>query len=116
MEGNKRELHTELAVGALNFIDKIDAEINYSKEVNILNIVVSCPYFKTNFIPVVNKTVLDYSQIDSFVIFMCVEVSAEISIFDNSEIIKTGETILIPAIANTVIIISENCKLLEVTV
>ncbi len=47
---------------------------------------------------------------------MYVEGSAEISIFDNSETIEIGKTILIPAIANTVIIISENCKLLEVTV
>jgi len=115
-EGNERELHTELAVDALNFSDKIDTERSYDKEVNILNEVVSCPYFKTNFIPIKSKTVLDYSKIDSFVIFMCVEGSAEISIFDNSETIKIGETILIPAIANTVIIISENCKLLEVTV
>lgn len=115
-QGNERELHTELAVDALNFSDKIDAEHTYLKEVNTLNEVVSCKYFRTNFIPVVSKKVIDYSNKDSFVIFMCVEGSAEISIFNNSEIIEFGETILIPAIADEVIIVSENCKLLEITV
>ncbi|WP_299525180.1 type I phosphomannose isomerase catalytic subunit [uncultured Lutibacter sp.] len=115
-QGNSRELHTELAVDAINFSNKIDAERSYNKEVNVLNEVVKCEYFKTNFIPIVGKKEIDYSQTDSFVIFMCVEGSAEISIFNNSEIIEFGETLLIPAIAKKVIIISENCKLLEVTV
>jgi len=115
-EGNERELHTELAVDALNFSDKINTERSYSKEINILNSVVKCNYFKTNFIPVLDKVELDYSKTDSFIIFMCVEGSAEITIFNTSETILFGETVLIPAIAETVIITSENCKLLEITV
>ncbi|NOR29268.1 MAG: mannose-6-phosphate isomerase [Lutibacter sp.] len=115
-EGNERELHTELAVDALNFSDKIDTERSYSKESNTLNNVVNCSYFKTNFIPVSGKVELDYSKTDSFVIFMCVEGSAAITIFNTTETIQFGETVLIPAIAETVIISSENCKLLEVTV
>ena len=115
-EGNERELHTELAVEALKFSDNIDTERNYSKETNALNSVVKCDYFKTNYIPVIGTVELDYSQIDSFVIFMCVEGNAEVTIFNNTETILFGETVLIPAIAETVIITSENCKLLEVTV
>lgn len=115
-EGEARELHAELAIDALNFSSKIDVERDYSKEKNTLNSVVKCDYFKTNFLPVIGAIELDYSQTDSFVIFMCVEGSAEISIFDNSEIIEFGETMLIPAIADKVIIASDNCKLLEITV
>lgn len=114
--GNERELHTELAVEALNFSNKIDTERNYKKKENILNSVATCQYFKTNFIPVKGNVTLNYSKIDSFVIFICVEGSATISIFGNKETINYGETILIPAIAEKVIIKSVGCELLEVTV
>lgn len=115
-QGNERELHTDLAVDALNFSNDIDTVRNYSKNKNILNTIAACQYFKTNFIPVNGEIVLDYTNTDSFVIFMCVEGSAEISIFENSETINLGETILIPAIAEKVFIESSGCELLEVTV
>ncbi|WP_372746621.1 type I phosphomannose isomerase catalytic subunit, partial [Lutibacter sp.] len=115
-QGNERDLHTELAVDALNFNDNIATERNYSKEINTLNTVASCEYFKTNFIPVKGILSLDYSSTDSFVIFMCVKGSATISIFGNTETINFGETLLIPATAEKVIINSDNCELLEVTV
>ena len=115
-QGNERELHTDLAVDALNFSNEIDTVRNYSKNKNALNTIAACQYFKTNFIPVNGEIVLDYKNTDSFVIFMCVEGSAEISIFENSETINLGETILIPATAKKVFIESSGCELLEVTV
>ncbi|MBI9041434.1 type I phosphomannose isomerase catalytic subunit [Lutibacter sp.] len=115
-QGNERELHTELAVDALNFSDKIDTDRNYSKSKNVLNTVATCQYFKTNFIPIKGTVTLDYTKTDSFVIFMCVEGSAEISIFGNTETISFGETVLIPATAENVLISSVGCELLEVTV
>ena len=114
--GNERELHTELAVDALNFNDKTDAKRNYAKNVNVLNNIVSCKYFKTNYIPVTKESMLDYSKIDSFVIFMCVEGTAKITVYNTSETIEFGETILVPAIIDSVLVESEHCKLLEVTV
>ncbi|WP_457611092.1 type I phosphomannose isomerase catalytic subunit [Lutibacter sp.] len=117
VDGNKRELHTELAIEALNFSNKIDIKRNYSTKINTFNNIVTCTYFKTNFLPVVNEKVIDYSKTDSFVIFMCVEGNATISIFDNSETVIFGETVLIPAIAEEVRITSRTgCKLLEITV
>ena len=115
-QGNERALHTELAVNAINFSDKIDTNRNYTKDVNILNNVVTCKYFKTNYIAVEESIELDYSQTDSFVIFMCVEGKAKITVFDNSENIVFGETILIPATATKLLVESGYCKLLEVTV
>ena len=113
--GNKRELHTELAIDALNFNQKIDTEINYSTTINSLNEIVNSKYFKTNFIPVEETIKLDYAATDSFVIFMCVEGNATISLDKITETINFGETILIPATAKNVII-KGNCNLLEVTV
>ena len=115
-QGNERELHTDLAIDALNFNDKIDTKRSYSTKTNSLNGIVNCEYFKTNFIAIEGGKEIDYSQTDSFVIFMCVEGNAQITISENTEAITFGETILIPASANKVEIIGENCKLLEVTV
>ena len=114
--GNERELHTELAIDALNFNDNTDAKRNYDKKDNVLNTIVSCKFFKTNYIPITKDTILDYSKIDSFVIFMCVEGTAKITVSNNSETIEFGETILVPAIVDSVRVEAEHCKLLEVTV
>ncbi len=116
-QGNERELHTELAIDAINFDADLKTKCDYTENTNKLNKLVYCDYFKTNLIPVVGELKLDYSANDSFVIFMCVEGISEIIVSGNSETISTGETILIPASNNFVEIkSSSDCKLLEVTV
>ncbi|MCF6182189.1 type I phosphomannose isomerase catalytic subunit [Lutibacter sp.] len=115
-QGNSRELHTDLAIDAINFSTKLNTKRKYDNQLNKINTLVTCPYFKTNFIPVKGEITLDYSKTDSFVIFMCVEGSGTISINNNSENINYGETILVPATATSVFIKSSNCKLLAVTV
>ncbi|OGS69492.1 MAG: mannose-6-phosphate isomerase [Flavobacteria bacterium RIFCSPLOWO2_12_FULL_35_11] len=115
-KSNSRELHTDLAIDAINFNDKIEAKHHYSTFINALNPIVKCSYFITNFIHVVGEKELDYADTDSFVVLMCVQGKATISMGENSEIINYGETVLIPAIAEKVVIVSKNCKLLEVTV
>ena len=115
-QGNPRTLHTDLAVEAINFSHKIEAKHNYSTFINSLNTVVKCAYFTTNFIHVVGEKELDYTNTDSFVVFMCVQGKTTISMEEHSEIINYGETVLIPATAEKVVIASKNCKLLEVTV
>ena len=115
-KGNLRELHTDLAIDAINFSDKIAAKHYYHTYINALNTIVKCPYFTTNFIHVVGEKELDYAETDSFVIFMCVKGNATISIDEYSENLDFGEIVLIPATVEKVIITSKNCKLLEVTV
>ena len=116
-EGNERELHTKLALEAINFGSNLETKCHYSENMNELNKLVHCKYFKTNLIPIKGNLKLDYSQKDSFVIFICVEGSSEITVSGNSETLSTGETILIPASVKIVEINSKlDCKLLEVTV
>jgi len=115
-KGNPRALHTDLAVEAINFSDKFRAKHQYSTYINSLNTIVKCEYFITNFIHVVGEKELDYAESDSFVIFMCVQGNATIKMGVFFENLNFGEIVLIPAIAEKVVIASKNCKLLEVTV
>lgn len=114
--GTTRELHTELAVDALNYSKAGETKAVYESRVNELVETVSCPYFKTNILELKGAMNLDYSSTDSFVIFMCVEGNATIEVEGNSEELKMGETVLIPAEATSVNLSAENAKLLEVTV
>lgn len=113
-QGNSRELHTDLALGAIDFEKKADFKRTYSEEKNQSNTIVSCQYFTTNFLPVTGRLEKDYSALDSFIIFMCVSGTAEISISSNSETIQKGQTVLIPAENKKVQIFSEGAELLEI--
>ncbi|SDL68336.1 mannose-6-phosphate isomerase, type 1 [Salinimicrobium catena] len=112
--GKGRELHTDLALEAIDFDLKKDFNRSYSKTLNISNNIAGCEYFTTNFLPVNGEINKDYSELDSFVIYMCVSGEAAISVNDNSEAIKMGETLLIPAKNKEVRITSEGAELLEV--
>lgn len=94
-EGNKRELHVDLALDAINY-DTIDTHKKYNKTLNQSNSIVDCPYFTTNFLPLdgaiaVNKT--GYT----FTAYMCVEGNFEIEYDGTKYQYKKGDTILIPA-------------------
>ncbi len=114
-EGNSRELHTALAIDAIDFEKKDDFKLTYDKTENQSSNIASCQYFTTNYLPVRGEVKPDYSNLDSFVIYMCVSGNAEIEIKGNIEPIKKGQTVLIPAINKDVrISSSDECELLEV--
>lgn len=98
--GNERELHTELAVDAIDY-EKIDnVRTDYKRDTKDVNIA-KCTYFTTNRLVLDNNISRDLAKIDSFVIYICLE--GEVEIVDdegNKETIVRGETVLIPAIVN----------------
>lgn len=114
--GNGRELHTDLALDAINYDYKDTHTKHYEKKFNQSSTLVDCNHFTTNFLNVKNTITQDLNTIDSFVIYMCTKGSAEITLNSKTEVIKQGETILIPASAKTIKIKSENADLLEVYV
>ncbi|HET8854912.1 MAG TPA: type I phosphomannose isomerase catalytic subunit, partial [Salinimicrobium sp.] len=113
-QGNSRELHNELAVDAIDFEKKEDFRLSYSKEKNSSSTIASCRYFTTNFLLLEGDIEKNYSTIDSFVIYICTEGSAEISINGNSEVVEKGQTLLIPAENKKVKLFAEHAELLEV--
>ena len=115
VNGHLRELHNDLAIGAIDFDMKDDFRVSYSKHANETNEMVTCPYFKTNFLQL-SKTIQKLNTFDSFIIYICLEGQAQFESNNFSEVIEKGETILIPAILKEFVINSNNVKLLEVYV
>lgn len=111
--GKKRELHTAKAIEATKiFPNKRSYSGLTLRETD--KTLVSCDFFITNALYVSGFKVKDYTQLDSFVIYMCVEGEANVRVGEYEELVGTGETTLIPAKAQKVEISSINCKLLEV--
>ncbi|WP_026914902.1 type I phosphomannose isomerase catalytic subunit [Christiangramia portivictoriae] len=113
-EGKSRELHTELALDAIDFQRKNDFRLSYNKLTNEASKVIECKYFKTNHLLVGGNISRNHSDIDSFIIYICTEGSGVISTTEKSLQIEKGETVLIPAINKKVSIHSNSCELLEV--
>ena len=115
-EGNLRELHTSLAVDAIDYEKKDDFKVDYPRKKGQVNAMVNCPYFKTNFIELENPMKQDLTERDSFTIYMCVGGSATINNDWGSAPIKKGETVLVSASSSYVDIDTQGSKLLEVTI
>ena len=111
VDGTMRELHTDLALDVISFHDT-KAKINYSVSKNVPVLLCKSPYFETNLLKLSKPFQRDSSQLDSFVVYMCTEGEATLC----GEKIKTGETLLIPALFNEINIITSGVTLLEVYV
>ncbi|MES2410352.1 MAG: type I phosphomannose isomerase catalytic subunit [Bacteroidota bacterium] len=93
--GNKRELHVDLSLEAINY-DTIDAQKLYSKVENVSNEVVNCKYFTTNFIPL-DGVIRIYKHGESFTVYMCVDGEFQLTIDGRSYKYEKGDTVLLPA-------------------
>ncbi|HUW92180.1 MAG TPA: type I phosphomannose isomerase catalytic subunit [Bacteroidales bacterium] len=113
--GKRREMHTELALDAINFdLDKTGL-IREIPETNHPLKIAECRYFHTNLIRIDTPVIKDYSLTDSFVIYICTESMVLVECFGNTEKLNAGETILIPASADSVTLIpAGTATLLEV--
>lgn len=109
--GNKRELHVDLALEAINY-NAVETKKEYTKNVNESNAVVDCPYFTTNFIPLDGAVSISKSG-KTFTVYMCVEGVFEIE-FNNSKVqYGKGDTVLIPAAMNS-FILNGKASILEI--
>ncbi len=109
--GNKRELHVDLALEALNY-EKIQAQRFYSKTENISNKLVDCQYFTTNVIPLDGNLKVSKNE-QSFTVYMCVDGGFHLTVDGEIYAYKKGDTILIPA-ALTDFQLSGNSSILEI--
>jgi mannose-6-phosphate isomerase len=94
-EGNKRELHVELALDAINY-NRVETQVNYSKELNIFNEIVNCPYFTTNYLNLSGELKVSKSN-TTFTVYMCTDGDFQIEFKQIHYHYSKGDTILIPA-------------------
>jgi mannose-6-phosphate isomerase len=114
-DGTFRDLHTEDAIDAIDYLAKDSYKTVYSKKENASSEIVSCQYFTTNVLPIKGEVLINHQEKDSFVIYMCVEGNVTFTYENQIEKLETGETILVPAcIKNIKIIADEASELLEV--
>ena len=109
--GNKRELHVDLALEAINY-NTIESKREYTKNNNTSNKVVECPYFTTNFIPLEGEISVSKSG-NSFTVYMCVEGTFELEYNNSKLLFKKGDTILIPAALHA-FILTGKASILEI--
>jgi len=94
----KRELHTDLALDALDFSETSKRKkINITPKLNTAENLVDCSFFTANQLIFNKKTSKDYYFTDSFVIYICLDGELIVSCNNSSEKITKGETILLPA-------------------
>ncbi len=111
-----RELHLDLAEEVIDYKHIHDVKTKFSHIPDKANAIIKNEFFTVNFIPLMNSVLKDYYELDSFVIYYC--INGEVSIItegnDNLKIRK-GETVLIPAaIKNLTLIPQSYSELLEV--
>lgn len=113
--GNTRELHTEQAKGAIDYTLLDDYRTHYDTQVRDERVeLVDCPYFTTALYDLNSVKCIDLTALDSFVIYICVEGEASVNCDNSVVTLQQGETLLIPATANTVEITpNANCKILS---
>lgn len=95
--GAERELHADLAIDAIDYSFLNKYKTHYKVEQNKSSEIVSCKYFTTNILDFKTEIEKDYFELDSFVIYITLEGEFEIKTEGNSELIKKGEIVLIPA-------------------
>ena len=97
-EGKSRELHTALAVDAINF--EADADLLYKPyelqpggEVTAID----SPYFTMAIMDVANSRYEDLSSFDSFVVYIALSGNMKLRSDAGEETLAEGELVLIPA-------------------
>jgi len=115
-QGNPRELHTDLAVDAIDYSFEKKYRTDYETEINKTKELVRCPYFTTNTLEFDQSCEKDYSALDSFVIYMCMEgdftIESEGGV--STSVVK-GESVLIPASLDSITLKPKgNTQILEV--
>lgn len=97
-QGNYRQLHTEEAAECIDYRVLPDYRTSYIPERNTGVQLVTCPHFNTAVYDIDEPMTLDYSELDAFVVLMCVKGEGELADNEGEKTsISIGDTILIPA-------------------
>ncbi|MBQ9701661.1 MAG: class I mannose-6-phosphate isomerase [Bacteroidales bacterium] len=102
LDGKPREVHTELAKDAIDYTVYPTYRTDYTPAKDEEVEVVSCQYFTTSIYDLTLPYAKDLSQIDSFLVVMCLTGSGTIEVDGEEVPVHQGETVLIPAAADDI--------------
>lgn len=104
-QGHKRELHVAQAREALDYKAYPDYRTHYTLKPDACTPLVECPQFTTRLYVADKPVKADYTQVDSFVIFIAFEGRATLR-YDEGELsLEAGQSVLFPATNQAVEII-----------
>lgn len=115
-KGNERELHTAEALDVINFSASKNPKTPYALTTNAdPQLLVSCEYFATNIMELDKPRRMQNVPDGTFLVYICLEGSMEISGGTSNVQVKKGETVLIPAGMDVATFIPEGkVRLLEI--
>lgn len=114
IDGNFRQLHTKQALGAIDFHAK-DYKIEYKNQTDAWVNLVENKYFRTRKIELDTSLEIDYTNNDSFVVYMCVKGELKLQHQNKEYQIGVGESMLLPAVIDQISLKAENSIILEIT-
>ena len=102
-DGNYRELHTEKAAEAIDYTVHENYRTYYEPMQDEGVQLIACPHFTTAVYDLNDPMTIDYSELDSFVVYIGLQGSCELT-DDHGETIsfREGESVLIPATTRTI--------------
>lgn len=100
----KRELHTGLALEAIDFGQAGKIKTRSAPELNTTSSLVRCEFFNTDIIKFNAPVRKEYYLRDSFAIYICIEGTFKIKWEGKEDTVLKGETILLPAMIKEVIL------------
>ncbi len=111
--GELRELHTELALDAIDFKPS-NFRLSYTDLRNKRIPLCTSQYFQTNKLNLTTNFEDFDPYLDTFRVFMCISGSLELVTESGSIKVRKGETVLLPACIHNFVIKTESAEILEV--
>ena len=102
-DGNLRQLHTKEAAESIDYTVHENYRTYYEPMQDEGVQLITCPYFTTAVYDLNDPMTIDYSELDSFVIFVGLQGSCELTDDSGHTVsFREGETVLLPATVKTV--------------
>ena len=111
-DGNYRQLHTEAAAECIDYSVENDYRTKYEARKNEGVELAQCTHFTTSVYDLDEPMLLDYSELDSFVVLIALSGECTLSTGDTETQLRAGETVLLPATTQT-LSVSGTVKFLE---
>ena len=111
-DGNYRQLHTEEASECIDYSVENNYRIKYEARKNEGVELAQCAHFTTSVYDLDEPMLLDYSELDSFVVLIALSGECTLSTGDAETQLRAGETVLLPATTQT-LSVSGTVKFLE---